>query len=128
MTQIPNSSQKTGNAVNIAESATNIIGTVSTAIASINDAKQRGVFTSNLQLLDNEQKSVLNKAILSANSEQERLAILKDTLTDLSKKRIDLLVSETSKQEKKDRRNTYIVASSFFIVAIGLLAVIIKRS
>lgn len=122
------STQKTINAAIIAESGANIAGMVVSAIAGIKDAKQRGMFSANLQLLDQEQQSTLNKAMLAANSEQERMAILKDVLTDLSKKRIDLLTAQVSGQEKQARTNTYIVAGVFLFVGIALLAVIVKKA
>jgi hypothetical protein len=96
-------------------------------IASVSDANQRRKFSQNLDLLTAEQQEALNKALVDAGSETERLKILRDVLTDLQAKRIDLVASVTEK-ERKSRTNTYIAAGAFILVGIGLIALIIKKS
>jgi CHASE3 domain sensor protein len=65
---------------------------------------------------------------MEANSETERIKIIRDVLTDLQSKRIDLLVSSVTEKEKKTRTNTYIAAGAFILVGIGIIAYIVKKS
>lgn len=97
-------------------------------IASVSDANQRRKFSQNLDLLTAEQQAALNKALVDAGSETERLKILRDVLTDLQAKRIDLLVASVTEKERKSRTNTYIAAGAFILVGIGLIALIVKKS
>jgi hypothetical protein len=99
-----------------------------TAIGSVNDANQRRKFSQNLDLLNADQQMALSKALLDANSETERMKILKDVLTNLQSKRIDLLVANVTEKEKKNRTNTYLAAGAFILVGIGLIALIVKRA
>jgi hypothetical protein len=99
-----------------------------TAIGSVNDATQRRKFSQNLDLLNADQQVALSKALLDANSETERMKILKDVLTNLQSKRIDLLVANVTEKEKKNRTNTYLAAGAFILVRIGLIVLIAKRA
>jgi hypothetical protein len=56
------------------------------------------------------------------------MKILRDVLTDLQSKRIDLLVSNVTEKEKKNRFNTYLAAGAFILVGIGLVAIIVKKA
>jgi hypothetical protein len=97
-------------------------------IASVSDANQRRKFSQNLDLLTAEQQVALNKALVDASDETERLKILRDVLSDLQAKRIDLLVASVTEKERKSRTNTYIAAGAFILVGIGLIALIVKKA
>lgn len=97
-------------------------------IASVNDANQRRKFSQNLDLLTAEQQVSLNKALVNASDETERLKIIRDVLSDLQAKRIDLLVASVTEKERKSRTNTYIAAGAFILVGIGIIALIVKKS
>lgn len=99
-----------------------------TAIGGVADANQRRKFSQNLDLLNSDQQAALSKALLDAESETERMKILRDVLTDLQSKRIDLLVASVTEKEKKSRTNTYLAAGAFILVGIGLVALIVKRA
>ncbi len=99
-----------------------------TAIGSVTDATQRRKFSQNLDLLNSDQQAALSKALLEAQSETERMKILRDVLTDLQSKRIDLLVASVTEKEKKNRYNTYLAAGAFILVGIGLVALIVKKA
>ncbi len=96
-------------------------------IANVNDANQKRKFSQNLDALSLEQQGALNKALMEANSETERIKIIRDVLTDVQSKRIDLLVASVSEKEKKTRTNTYIAAGAFILVGIGIIAYIVKK-
>jgi CHASE3 domain sensor protein len=64
---------------------------------------------------------------MEANSETERIKIIRDVLTDVQSKRIDLLVASVSEKERKARTNTYIAAGAFILVGIGIIAYIVKK-
>ena len=97
-------------------------------IASVSDANQRRKFSQNLDLLTAEQQVALNKALVNASDETERLKIIKEVLSNLQAKRIDLLVASVTEKERKSRTNTYIAAGAFILVGIGLIALIVKKS
>ncbi len=103
-------------------------GAIITAIGGVADANQRRKFEQNLALLDNGQQVALSKALMATNSETERLRILKDTLTDLQNRRIDILVSQYGLNEKQERTKTIIIASVMGVVALGIIAYIYKKA
>jgi hypothetical protein len=97
-----------------------------TTIATISDANQKRKFSQNLDALSLEQQDALNRALMEANNETERIKIIRDVLTNLQSKRIDLLVASVTEKENKTRTNTYIAAGAFILVGIGIIAFIIK--
>lgn len=109
-------------------SGTSVATDIAKTIAGISDANQRRKFSQNLDLLNSDQQAALGKALLDAESETERMKILRDVLTDLQSKRIDLLVASVTEKEKKSRTNTYLAAGAFILVGIGLVALIVKRA
>jgi hypothetical protein len=64
---------------------------------------------------------------MEANNETERIKIIRDVLSNLQTKRIDLLVASVSEKERKSRTNTYIAAGAFILVGIGIIAYIVKK-
>jgi hypothetical protein len=103
-------------------------GAIITAIGGVADANQRRKFEQSLALLDAEQQVALSKALMATNSETERLRILKDTLTDLQNRRIDILVNKYGLGEKQERTKTIIIASIMGVVALGIIAYIYKKA
>lgn len=103
-------------------------GAIITAIGGVADANQRRKFEQNLALLDADQQVALSKALMATTSETERLRILKDTLTDLQNRRIDILVSQYGLGEKQERTKTIIIASIMGVVALGIIAYIYKKA
>jgi CHASE3 domain sensor protein len=118
----------TANVSSTISSGTSVVTDIAKTIAAVSDANQRRKFSQNLDLLNSDQQSALSKALLDANSETERMKILRDVLTDLQSKRIDLLVANVTEKEKKSRTNTYLAAGAFILVGIGLVALIVKRA
>jgi hypothetical protein len=99
-----------------------------TTITGIGDTNLQRKFSQNLATLSLEQQDALNRALLEADNETERIKIIKDVLTNLQSKRIDLLVASVGEKEKKRRTNTYIAAGAFILVGIGIIAYIVKKS
>ena len=91
----------TANVSSTISSGTSVVTDIAKTIAAVSDANQRRKFSQNLDLLNSDQQSALSKALLDANSETERMKILRDVLTDLQSKRIDLLVANVTEKEKK---------------------------
>ena len=119
---------KGGNTADIIQVAGDVASLAVNTIANVNDANLKRKFSQNLDSLSLDQQDALNKALKDANSETERIKIIKDVLTDLQSKRIDLLVASVSEKEKKTRTNTYIAAGAFILVGIGIIAYIVKKS
>jgi CHASE3 domain sensor protein len=118
----------TANVSSAISSGTSVVTDIAKTIAAVSDANQRRKFSQNLDLLNSDQQAALSKALLDAESETERMKILRDVLTDLQSKRIDLLVANVTEKEKKSRTNTYLAAGAFILVGIGLVALIVKRA
>jgi hypothetical protein len=98
-----------------------------TTITGIGDTNLQRKFSQNLATLSLEQQDALNRALMEANNETERIKIIRDVLTNLQTKRIDLLVASVSEKERKSRTNTYIAAGAFILVGIGIIAYIVKK-
>jgi len=118
----------TANVSSAISSGTSVVTDIAKTIAAVSDANQRRKFSQNLDLLNSDQQAALSKALLDAESDCERMKILRDVLTDLQSKRIDLLVANVTEKEKKSRTNTYLAAGAFILVGIGLVALIVKRA
>lgn len=119
---------KGANTADIIQATGDVASLAINTIASVNDANLKRKFSQNLDALSLDQQDALNKALMEANSETERIKIIKDVLTDLQSKRIDLLVTSVTEKEKKTRTNTYIAAGAFILVGIGIIAYIVKKS
>jgi hypothetical protein len=98
-----------------------------TTITGIGDTNLQRKFSQNLATLSLEQQDALNRALMEANNETERIKIIRDVLSNLQTKRIDLLVASVSEKERKSRTNTYIAAGAFILVGIGIIAYIVKK-
>jgi hypothetical protein len=118
---------KGGNTADIIQVAGDVASLAVNTIASVNDANLKRKFSQNLDALSLDQQDALNKALMEANSETERIKIIRDVLTDVQSKRIDLLVASVSEKERKARTNTYIAAGAFILVGIGIIAYIVKK-
>jgi hypothetical protein len=96
-------------------------------IATISDQKQRAAFSNNLALLSNDEQANLEKQLSAASSNDQRLKIITDALSNLEAKRIDLLTQGDVAKETQTRNNTYIAAGVFVVVALGLIVLIYKK-
>jgi hypothetical protein len=108
----------------IIAAAGQVAGLAITTIAGVQDAKQRALYERNLDSLTADQQKALNIALLSANTETERMKLITETLSNLQSKRIDLLTAKIGENEKKKRANLIISASIIGVIAIGIIAII----
>jgi hypothetical protein len=108
----------------IIAAAGQVAGLAVTTIAGVQDAKQRALYERNLDSLTADQQKALNIALLSANTETERMKLITETLSNLQSKRIDLLTAKIGEDEKKKRANLIISASIIGVIAIGIIAII----
>ena len=90
-------------------------------IATISDANKRRKFEQNFQLLSLEQQKGLDKMLLDASSQNERISILGQYLTQLNAQRISNLAGFYSDKEKQKRTNTILIIVG--ALGIGLAAV-----
>ena len=90
-------------------------------IATISDANKRRKFEQNFQLLSLEQQKGLDKMLLDAGSQNERISILGQYLTQLNAQRISNLAGFYSDREKQKRTNTILIIVG--ALGIGLAAV-----
>ena len=97
------------------------------AIANTKDMNQRRKFVQNLAALDYDQKVILNKQLIEANSEAARQQILGDTLGKLDVARIDAL-GKVQAEKEKTKKSLYIVAGIGGLIIIGgLVAIKLKK-
>ena len=100
---------------------------IASAIANTKDMNQRRKFVQNLAALDYDQKVILNKQLIEANSEAARQQILGDTLGKLDVARIEAL-GKVQAEKEKTKKSLYIVAGiSGLIIVGGLVAIKLKR-
>ena len=100
---------------------------IASAIANTKDMNQRRKFVQNLAALDYDQKVILNKQLIEANSEAARQQILGDTLGKLDVARIDAL-GKVQAEKEKTKKSLYIVAGiGGLIIVGGLVAIKLKR-
>jgi hypothetical protein len=100
---------------------------IASAIANTKDMNQRRKFVQNLAALDYDQKVILNKQLIEANSEAARQQILGDTLGKLDVARIEAL-GKVQAEKEKTKKSLYIVAGiGGLIIVGGLVAIKLKR-
>lgn len=100
---------------------------IASAIANTKDMNQRRKFVQNLSALDYDQKVILNKQLIEANSEAARQQILGDTLGKLDVARIEAL-GKVQAEKEKTKKSLYIVAGiGGLIVVGGLVAFKLKK-
>jgi hypothetical protein len=100
---------------------------IASAIANTKDMNQRRRFVQNLAGLDYDQKVILNKQLIEANSEAARQQILGDTLGKLDVARIEAL-GKVQAEKEKTKKSLYIVAGiGGLIIVGGLVAIKLKR-
>jgi hypothetical protein len=95
---------------------------IASAIANTKDMNQRRRFVQNLSALDYDQKVILNKQLIEANSEAARQQILGDTLGKLDVARIDAL-GKVQAEKEKTKKAMYIVAGIGGLIVVGGLTI-----
>lgn len=103
------------------------ISAIVETISKVQDKKKRRQFESSLASLSTGQQEKLNKQLIDARSDAERLAILTDSLTSMQIGRISRLSDEAILREQKRRWNTILYVSAGMVFA-GVMVVYLARS
>lgn len=102
--------------------------TAISTIANISDQKKRRLFEQNLSLLNADQQVALERQLLAASSESERLRILGERLTQLNIQRIGNIASVYAEQEKKKRNQQLLIGGGILVVLVAAVYIIAKRA
>lgn len=124
-------SAKTAKAANVASiisSGGDIASTAISVISNIQDKKKRALFENNLALLNADQQKALEKSLISANTESERLKILSERLTQLNIQRVSNIASVYAEQEKKKRNQQLLLAGGVLLFISAAVFLIVKKT
>lgn len=112
---------KVANISSSISAATNIGASIFSTLANISDQKKRRLFEQNLATLSLDQQKKLERELMDANSESQRLAILSNALTQVNLQRITG-VAELYAQQERAKRNQQLIIGGVLIFG-GILAV-----
>ena len=124
-------SAKSAKAANIASaisSGGDIASTAITLISNIQDQKKRAQFQNNFALLSADQQKALEKQLINANSESERLRILGDRLTQLNIQRISNIAGVFAEQETKKRNQQLLIGGGILLLLASAVFIIVKKT
>lgn len=121
-------SAKAANVASIISSGGDIASTAISVISNIQDKKKRALFENNLALLNADQQKALERSLISANTESERLKILSERLTQLNIQRVSNIASVYAEQEKKKRNQQLLVAGGILLLLAGAVFIIVKKT
>lgn len=124
-------SSKGAKAANVASTISSVgeIGSLAiSVIGNIQDKKLRARFQNNLAFLNADQQKSLERSLIAANSESERLKILVDRLTELNVKRIGNVAMVFAEQERKKRNKQLFVAGGIVLFLVAAVYIIVKKA
>lgn len=121
-------SAKAANVASAISSGGDIAATAITLIGNIQDQKKRRQFEQNFALLSADQQKALEKQLLNANSESERLRILGDRLTQLNIQRISNIAGVYAEQEKKKRNQQLLIGGGIVLFIAAAVFIIVKKT
>lgn len=98
-----------------------VAGLAISTISTVSDANKRRKFEQNFQMLSLEQQKGLDTLMAQSKSQNERLSILGQYLTQLNSQRISSLANVYADREKQKRTTTILIVVGAF--AIGIAAV-----
>ena len=108
----------------ISSAATAVVdigATIATTINGINDVNTRRKFEQNLSALSLDQQKALNTAMINANSESQRLAILGSVLGGTSQSRINAITQIQNEKEKTKKIVTVSIILGLVVIAAIVL-------
>lgn len=102
---------------------------IATTINTINDVNTRRKFEQNLAALTNDQQKALNEALMNANSESQRLAILGNVLGGSTQARINAIanIQASLLTEKEKTKKIVTVSIIFGVVVIGAILLTLRN-
>lgn len=121
-------SAKAANVASAISSGGDIASTAITLISNIQDQKKRAQFQNNFSLLSADQQKALDKQLINANSESERLRILGERLTQLNIQRISNIAGVFAEQEKKKRNQQLLVGGGILLFLSVAVFIIVKKT
>lgn len=119
---------KAANVASIVSSGGDIAATAITLISGISDRKKRAAFEQNFASLNLQQQNKLNKLLLDANSETERLTILSQALASSNIQRISNISEMYAAQERKKRNEKLLIAGGILFVGLVAVVLIVKKA
>jgi hypothetical protein len=121
-------SAKAANVASAISSGGDIASTAITLISNIQDQKKRAQFQNNFSLLSADQQKALDKQLINANSESERLRILGERLTQLNIQRISNIAGVFAEQEKKKRNQQLLIGGGILLFLSVAVFIIVKKT
>jgi hypothetical protein len=121
-------SAKAANVASAISSGGDIASTAITLISNIQDQKKRAQFQNNFSLLSADQQKALDKQLINANSESERLRILGERLTQLNIQRISNIAGVFAEQEKKKRNQQLLIGGGILLLLASAVFIIVKKT
>ena len=115
------------NIANIASMGVGVGSSVFSVISNIQDNKQRALFEANFKSLSADQQKKLEQRVASVNSLDAKLAIIANTLTQLSVARISSQAGILSLEEKKKRNQMILIGGGLIAVGLIITVIIIKK-
>lgn len=121
--------QKSAKAANVASaisSGGDIAATAITLIGSIKDKNKRAAFQNTFSLLELDQKEKLEKLLIEANSETERLSILTKALTSVNLQRVSNIAEMYAQRERKLRNEKLLIGGGVLVAGLIIVILIVK--
>lgn len=118
---------KGANIANIASMGVGVGASVFSIISNIQDNKQRALFEANFRALSSDQQKKLEQQVASVNSQDAKLAIIANTLTQLSIARITSQAGVLSLEEKKKRDQMILIGGIMIATGLIITLIIIKK-
>lgn len=112
---------------NIGQAVTGISQALVTTIASIGDAQKQQQFQQAVNRLNAQQQNDLNTKLLNANSENQRISILSNYLTNLNIQRINNISGQNIAQTNKNLINELLLIGGVFLVAVVGIVFMVKK-
>lgn len=119
---------KAANIASLISSGGDIAATAISVISNIQDQKRRALFQNNLALLSADQQRALERSLISANTESERLKILSERLTQLNIQRVTNIATVYAEQEKKKRNQQILIAGVIIVFISAAIFIIVKKA
>jgi hypothetical protein len=118
---------KGANVANIASAGANVGIGVFSVISDISDKKQRALFEANFRSLSAEQQKKIELQVASVNSQDAKLSILANALTQLGIARISTQAGLITEGEKKKRNQMILIGGGMIAIGLIITVIIIKK-
>lgn len=127
VTDLSANAAKGANIANIASAGVGIGSSVFSVISDISDRKQRALFEANFKSLSAEQQKKIEQQVASVNSQDAKLSILANALTQLGIARITTQAGIITEEEKKKRNQMILIGGGMIAIGLIITVIIIKK-